>query len=141
MATRYAQFTCDLYILLIYRLFVLFAMLMLTHIAGAEEDPYLSAISSEAKKVESSKAANGNDAGEIETTDGPSLQASEDDHKARCIGSYTLHKNYRGAPVMRYSRSSGPEHPAMRFERRSWIVSSIDSHHAGTMIANAKFRI
>lgn len=55
MATRYAQATYDVYILLKYKTFELFAMLILSQIAVAEEDPYLSAISSEAKKVESAK--------------------------------------------------------------------------------------
>ncbi len=92
MAAPYVEITCDLYILLIYKIFVFFALLVLTQISVAEEDPYLSAISIEAEKVESAEITTSDEAGKIETGDGPSLQAFEDDLKTRYMGSFTFYK-------------------------------------------------
>lgn len=92
MATRYARFTRDFYILLKYKVFLLFAMLLFTQLTVAEEDPYLSAISSEAEKVESSKAATSSEDEAADADIGPSMKAFEDDLKASYMGSYTFYQ-------------------------------------------------
>ncbi|MBT2968603.1 MAG: hypothetical protein B6D72_20195 [gamma proteobacterium symbiont of Ctena orbiculata] len=92
MATRYARTTCGIRILLKYNVFPLFVMFLFSQFSVAEEDPYLSAISSEAEKVESTETTISTETSEDEETDGPSLQAFEEDLKARYMGSFTFYK-------------------------------------------------
>ncbi|MEW8026988.1 MAG: hypothetical protein AB2792_04595 [Candidatus Thiodiazotropha sp.] len=93
MATRYARITCEFYIFLKFKVFALFAMLLFAQLTVAEEDPYLSAISSEAEKVESTETTTGSEADEMGgAVDGPSLKAFEDDLKASYMGSFTFYK-------------------------------------------------
>ena len=58
----------------------------------AEVDPYLSAISQEAQKVETPAAPAVTETGEPGTDDGLSLQAFEEDLKARYKGRYTFYQ-------------------------------------------------
>jgi hypothetical protein len=62
--------------------------------AYAEEDPYLSAISEEAKKVEAESQSTTSITGQpaAPTEDGLSLVAFEEDLKARYKGSYTFYQ-------------------------------------------------
>ncbi|MEW8010867.1 MAG: hypothetical protein AB2766_08455 [Candidatus Thiodiazotropha endolucinida] len=92
MATRYARITCEFYIFLKFKVFALFAMLLFAQFTVAEEDPYLSAISSEAEKVESTKVTTGSEVDDEDVVDGPSLKAFEEDLKASYMGSFTFYK-------------------------------------------------
>ncbi|MES9990580.1 MAG: hypothetical protein ABW098_01400 [Candidatus Thiodiazotropha sp.] len=92
MATRYAHTTCGIRILLKYKVFTLFMMILVSHFSIAEEDPYLSAISSEAEKVESAATPPSSETVEAGEMDGPSLQAFEEDLKTRYMGSFTFYK-------------------------------------------------
>lgn len=86
-----ARYTCERYKLLKYKIFVLYAMLLFAQFAVSEDDPYLSAISLEAAKVEKTKNAN-SEGDETDRSDGPSLKAFEDDLKASYMGSFTFYK-------------------------------------------------
>ncbi|MEW8507601.1 MAG: hypothetical protein AB2598_12940 [Candidatus Thiodiazotropha sp.] len=92
MATRYAHATCAVRILLKYKVFVLFIMFLSPHYVGAEEDPYLSAISSEAEKVEPAETTSNSESVEDGESGGPNLQAFEEDLRARYMGSFTFYK-------------------------------------------------
>ena len=60
--------------------------------AVAEEDPYLSAISQEAEKVETPSSPAPTEAGGPAAQDGLNLQSFEEDLKARYKGSYTFYQ-------------------------------------------------
>ncbi|MET0060847.1 MAG: hypothetical protein AB2552_07205 [Candidatus Thiodiazotropha endolucinida] len=92
MATRYARITWEFYIFLKFKVFALFAMLLFAQFTVAEEDPYLSAISSEAEKVESTETTTGSEVDDEDVVDGPSLKAFEEDLKASYMGSFTFYK-------------------------------------------------
>ncbi len=85
----------NLLILMVFRR--VFWGVLLTVVGGlsvmAEEDPYLSAISQEAKKVEAEVQPTLSESGEtlVPEDDGLSLQAFEEDLKARYMGSYTFY--------------------------------------------------
>ncbi|MES9969557.1 MAG: hypothetical protein ABW092_05950 [Candidatus Thiodiazotropha sp.] len=92
MATRDTRITYEPCILLKNKIFTLFAMLLFMHFSIAEEDPYLSAISIEAEKVESTETTSKSEVDETGTVEGPSLQAFEDDLRASYMGSFTFYK-------------------------------------------------
>lgn len=94
MPTRAARLN-----LLIYRMFgrrSWFILLTLACSAGifAEEDPYLSAISQEAQKVEAATqpTLSGDDKPEAPADGGLNIQAFEEDLKTRYKGSYTFYQ-------------------------------------------------
>ncbi|PVV16582.1 MAG: hypothetical protein B6D77_00830 [gamma proteobacterium symbiont of Ctena orbiculata] len=92
MATRSARITCESYILLKNKIFALCTMLLFMQFSFAEEDPYLSAISIEAEKVESTETTPKSEADDPGGGEGPSLQAFEDDLRASYMGSFTFYK-------------------------------------------------
>ncbi|WP_316367963.1 hypothetical protein [Candidatus Thiodiazotropha sp. CDECU1] len=92
MATRSARITCEFYILLKNKIFALCTMLLFMQFSIAEEDPYLSAISIEAEKVESTETTLKSEADDPGGVEGPSLQAFEDDLRASYMGSFTFYK-------------------------------------------------
>ncbi|MCU7920216.1 MAG: hypothetical protein KZQ95_17940 [Candidatus Thiodiazotropha sp. (ex Epidulcina cf. delphinae)] len=93
MAARTVRLDAMLCILLKRHAFALFLICAFAQIAVAEEDPYLSAISSEAEKVDAAQPApDSGEGSEGKMTDGLSHQAFEDDLKARYMGSFTFYQ-------------------------------------------------
>ncbi|MCU7929179.1 MAG: hypothetical protein KZQ90_00115 [Candidatus Thiodiazotropha sp. (ex Codakia rugifera)] len=94
MATQTICFIRMPVIRLRHQISVLLAMCLAAQLIAADEDPYLSAISSEAAKVEAT--APELDSDEVNATEsateGPSVHAFEDDLKTRYMGTFTFYK-------------------------------------------------
>ncbi|MCU7883008.1 MAG: hypothetical protein KZQ82_02310 [Candidatus Thiodiazotropha sp. (ex Lucinoma annulata)] len=94
MATQTICFTRMSGIRLKHQISVLLVMCFAVQLVVADEDPYLSAISSEAAKVETTAPVlDGDEGSAVESTAvGPSMHAFEGDLKARYMGTFTFYK-------------------------------------------------
>jgi hypothetical protein len=124
MAARYDRITYESCILLKNKIFTLFAMLVFMHFSVADEDAYLSAISSEAEKVESTETPSTAETGDHRVAEGPSLKAFEGDLKASYMGSFTFYKKLprRSREEVFEEYKGGASIDEIR--KRSWIASS-----------------